>query len=435
MTEEPSPDPYPTPADEEPTPEPGNGPGVPDPVPAPGEIQFVRSEISRQEAPQVAQAELMELVRGNNRFAFDLYGNIRDQDGNLFLSPYSISLALAMTYAGAQGETESQIAEAMNFNLSPDNLHPAFNALDQVLALRGEAPEGEEDRFRLNIVNSLWGQQDYHFLPEYLDLLALHYGAGLRLLDFQAQPERSREVINDWVSEQTEERIEDLLPQGVIDVLTRLVLVNAIYFNAAWANQFDEKDTREASFDLLDGSEIKVSMMNQEAHFGYFRDEDYQVIELPYQGWELSMVILLPDEEHFEAFEAGLDENWLEGALTNLQHTNLDLSMPKFTYESEFMLSQALRQLGMTNAFDERQADFSGMDGSRELYLKEVLHKAFVAVDEEGTEAAAATAVVVGVTSMPPPPVKVEVDRPFIYLIRDMETNTILFLGRVLNPK
>jgi serpin B len=147
------------------------------------------------------------------------------------------------------------------------------------------------------------------------------------------------------------------------------------------------------------------------------------------------MVILLPDEEHFEAFEAGLDENWLEGALTNLQHTNLDLSMPKFTYESEFMLSQALRQLGMTNAFDERQADFSGMDGSRELYLKEVLHKAFVAVDEEGTEAAAATAVVVGVTSMPPPPVKVEVDRPFIYLIRDMETNTILFLGRVLNPQ
>jgi serpin B len=432
MTEEP----YPTPIEEEPTPSPGAYPAPVDPGTRPhaGEIQFISSNVARQEAPDANQAEFNELVLGNNQFAFDLYRTIRDQDGNLFLSPYSISLALAMTYAGARGETEAQMAEAMNFSLPQERLHPAFNALDQALAARGETPEDEDDNFRLNIVNSLWGQQDYHFLPEYLDLLALNYGAGLRLLDFQNQPDPSREIINEWVSEQTEERIEDLLPPGVIDTLTRLVLVNAIYFNATWANQFEERDTQEGTFDLLDGSEVRVPMMNQEAYFGYFRDEDFQVIELPYQGWELSMVILLPDEDQFEEFEAGLDAGQLENALARLQQTNLDLSMPKFTYESEFQLSQALRQLGMIEAFEGNQADFSGMDGTRELYIKEVLHKAFVAVDEEGTEAAAATAVVVGITSMPPPPVEVAVDRPFIYLIRDVETNTILFLGRVLNP-
>jgi serpin B len=436
MIEDPAPDPHPTPVDEEPEPEPGNGPGAiePETPSAPGGIQFVSSEVSRQESPQVAQNELVELVSGNNQFAFDLYGNIRDQEGNLFLSPYSISLALAMTYAGARGETELQMTEAMNFNLPQNRLHPTFNALDQILYARGETPENEDDSFRLSIVNSLWGQQDYPFLPEYLDLLALNYGAGLRLLDFQAQPEPSRQMINEWVSTETEERIENLLPQGVIDELTRLVLVNAIYFNASWANQFNENDTQEASFYLLDGSEISIPTMNQEAYFGYYRADGYQALELPYQGWELSMVILLPDEDYFENFEAGLDEAQLEEALSNLQQTNLALSMPKFTSESEFMLSQALRHMGMIDAFDERQADFSGMDGTLELYLKEVLHKAFIAVDEEGTEAAAATAVVVGVTSMPPPPIVVNVDRPFIYLIRDMETNTILFLGRVLNP-
>jgi serpin B len=425
--QEPAPDPYPTPIDDETTPE---TPSVRPPV---GDIQLVSSNVARQESPQVDQGELGELVRGNNQFAFDLYGTIRDQDGNLFFSPYSISLALAMTYAGAGGDTEGQMAEALNFNLPQERLHPAFNALDQALDARGVALEGE-DNFRLNIVNSLWGQQDYRFLPEYLDLLALNYGAGLQLLDFQTRPEPSRQIINDWVSEQTEERIEDLLPPGVIDELTRLVLVNAIYFNATWASQFNESATREATFDLLDGSEVRVPMMNQEAYFGYFSAEDFQVIELPYQGWELSMVILLPDEDEFERIESGLTAEMLGDVLARLQNTNLDLSMPKFTYESEFQLSQALSQLGMIEAFEGNQADFSGMDGTRELYIKEVLHKAFVAVDEEGTEAAAATAVVAGVTSMPPPPLRVSVDRPFIYLIRDIETNTILFLGRVLNP-
>jgi serpin B len=429
MNNDPEPSPYPTPGEVDPTPVPDSGGAL-----EPANIQFVSSQVSRQEAPYIQTGELQELVQGNNQFAFDLYGAIRNSDGNLFLSPYSISLALAMTYAGARGETEEQMAEAMHFSLRQERLHPGFNALDQALAARGETPDNEDDNFRLNIVNSIWGQQDYQFLPEYLDLLAMNYGAGLRLLDFRGQPEPSRETINEWVSEETEERIQDLLPPGVIDTLTRLVLVNAIYFNATWANQFEERDTQEGTFDLLDGSEVRVPLMNQEAYFGYYRSEDFQVVELPYQGWELSMVILLPDEDQFEAFESGLDARTLEDAVARLQHTNLNLTMPKFTYESEFMLSPALRELGMQDAFTEMQADFSGMDGTRDLYLKEVLHKAFVSVDEEGTEAAAATAVVVGITSMPPEAVEVEIDRPFIYLIRDIETNTILFLGRVLNP-
>jgi serpin B len=397
-------------------------------------IGIAHSENQRIASPEVSPSDFNSLVDGNTAFAFDLYQALRGEQGNLFYSPYSISLALAMTYAGARGETEQQMADTLHFILSQDSLHPAFNSLDQQLASRGKGAKGKDDQgFRLNIVNAIWGQQDYKFLSDYLDVLAENYGAGLRLLDFINEPEESRVTINDWVSDQTEGKIKDLIPQGVIDALTRLVLTNAIYFNAAWLNPFNEKMTHDGTFHLLDGSEVTVPMMHQTESFGYAEGEGYQAVELPYDGSQLSMVILLPEPGNFASFEQSLDADYVGAILTALADKQVALTMPKFEFESEFSLTDTLAAMGMPVAFSDK-ADFSGMTGNRELSITDILHKAFVSVDESGTEAAAATAVVVGLTAVPAQPVQVTLDRPFIFLIRDIETGTILFVGRVMNP-
>jgi serpin B len=395
----------------------------------------MRSDEPRQTPASLPVNELTELVNGNNTFAFDLHRQIRSGSENLFFSPYSISIALAMTYAGARDETAHEMAGAMQFYLPNDSLHPAFNYLDQQLAARGEGAQGKDgEGFRLNVVNAIWGQKGYAFRSEYLDVLARNYGAGLRILDFENQPEPSRVTINDWVEEQTESRIKDLIPQGAIDSLTRLVLTNAVYFNAAWQSQFEESATSSGTFHLIGGNDVTVPMMRQTASFGYGEGSGYQVIELPYDGGELSMVVLLPAEGQFEAFEDSIDNEAYLDVVDSLQWTRLDLTMPKFKMETSFGLNDALAAMGMEQAFDPGRADFSGMDGTRSLYITDVVHKAFVEVDEAGTEAAAATAVIVGTTSMPADPIAVTIDRPFLFLIRDIETGTILFLGRVMNP-
>jgi len=400
---------------------------------APGES--VRSSKPRVAAPEVAAPDLAELVGGNSAFAFDLYQALREKDGNLFYSPYSISLALAMTYAGARGETEQQMAGALHFMLPQERLHPAFNSLDQALASRGEGAQGKDEQgFRLNVVNAIWGQAGYEFLPAFLDLLAENYGAGLRVVDFASAPEEARVTINEWVSQQTEERIKDLLPQGAVDALTRLVLTNAIYFNAAWANPFEEAATHDGPFHLLDGSEVSVPLMKQTEGFGYAEGEGYQAVELPYDGGELAMVVLLPREGQFEEFEGGLDAGRMEQIIGSLEYRQVRLTMPKFEFESEFGLRDTLAGMGMAQAFSE-QADFSGMTGQRDLFISEVVHKAFVSVDEKGTEAAAATAVIMKLTAAVEEPVEVTMDRPFVFLIRDLETGAILFVGRVVEPR
>ena len=397
-------------------------------------VGLAMSDKERLTSPDVASSDITEQVEGNSAFAFDLYQYLRDEDGNLFYSPFSISLAMAMTYAGARGETEEQMAETLQFLLSQEKLHPAFNALDLLLASRGESAEGKDDKgFRLNIVNAIWGQKDYEFLAEFLDVLAENYGAGLRLLDFINAPEESRITINDWVSEQTEGRIKDLIPQGAIDALTRLVLTNAIYFNAAWLNPFEENLTDDAAFHLLGGGEVTVPMMRQTESFGYAEGEGYQAVELLYDGGELSMVILLPEMGRFEAFEDSLDSDYVDSILSGVDYGQVALTMPKFEFESEFGLVDTLDNMGMPAAFSA-QADFSGMNGTRDLAITDILHKAFVSVDEAGTEAAAATAVIIGENAMPGEPVEVTVDRPFVFLIRDIKTDSILFVGRVMNP-
>lgn len=395
----------------------------------------LQSAKPRITSPSVGKADLVTMVEGNSEFAFNLYQVLKDKDGNLFYSPYSISLALAMTYAGARGETQTQMGDALHFLLPQDRLHAAANSLDLELASRGEGAKGKDDKgFRLHIVNAIWGQQDFQFLSEYLDLLAQNYGAGLRTLDFMKEPEQSRMTINDWVSEQTEERIKDLIPQGAINELTRLVLTNAIYFNAAWQYPFNDDATTQGDFFLLNGNRISVPMMRQTESFGYMKGDGYQALELPYDGRELSMVILLPEQGKFASFEALLSKQVVDSIIQKVGYQRIALSMPKFEYESSFGLKQALSTLGMKDAFVPGAADFSGMDGGRDLLIQDVLHKAFVSVDEAGTEAAAATAVVVGVTSLPPEPIEVKVDRPFICLIRDIKTGTVLFVGRVSSP-
>jgi serpin B len=394
--------------------------------------ELIQSDKPRVTSPQVTETD--PLVGGNNTFAFNLYQTLRGENGNLFYSPYSISLALAMTYAGARGETEQQMADTLHFTLSQDRLHSAFNSLDIELGKRGEGAQGKDDEgFRLHIVNALWGQKGYHFLPTFLDVLAENYGAGLRTLDFASAPEESRLIINDWVSDQTEGRIEDLIPQGLIDILTRLVLTNAIYFNATWQYPFNEGATGDGQFYLLDGKEVTVPMMSQTESFGYAEGDNYQAVELPYDGGELSMVILLPHAGQFEAFEESLSAERVSAIVSALGQRQVALAMPKFEFESAFKLKEALMAMGMPVAFTEA-ADFSGMTGVRDLFISEVVHKAFVSVDEAGTEAAAATAVIMKLTALPVAPVEFRANRPFIFLIRDIETGSLLFMGRVLNP-
>jgi len=400
--------------------------------PVAGEV--LESDRERITSPDVSTSEQISLVEGNSAFAFELYQALKGEEGNLFYSPYSISLALAMTYAGARGETAQQMADTLQFLLGQDKLHPAFNWLDAELAQRGEGAEGQDgEEFRLNIVNAIWGQKDYEFLSDFLDVLAENYGAGLRILDFMTETEKSRLTINDWVYDQTEKRIEDLIPQGAIDALTRLVLTNAIYFNAAWAYPFDEDMTGDSFFYLLDGGQVSVPMMKQTESFGFTEGEGYQAVELRYDGGELSMVILLPEAEQFEAFEQTLNAQQVSDIISSLRPIEVSLTMPRFEFDSEFGLKDTLAGMGMPIAFSGA-ADFSGMTGNPELFISDVVHKAFVAVDEAGTEAAAATAVIVGLTAVPPPPIEVTLDRPFIFLIRDIDTGTILFLGRVMNP-
>lgn len=402
-------------------------------VPA-ASANYIQSDKPRITSPTVENSDLDTLVDGNTAFTLNLYQQLKDKEGNIFYSPHSLSVALAMTYAGARGETEQQMAEALSFYLSQDRLHPAFNYLDQLLASRGEGAEGKDDEgFRLNIVNDIWGQKDFSFLADFLDTLAENYGAGLRILDFINAPEESRVAINDYISEKTEDKIKDLIPEGVIDPMTRLVLTNAIYFNAAWLYPFSEDLTSDGIFYLLDGGEVTVPMMHQGESLGYTEGNGYQAVELKYDGEELSIDILLPDSGQFDNFETALDAELLNDIINNLESKHVELTLPKWEYESSFMMKEVLKAMGMPIAFTDA-ADFSGMTGKRDLYIDEVIHKAFVSVDEAGTEAAAASAVIMQLTAMPTDTAVVTVDRPFIYLIRDIETGDILFFGRVVNP-
>jgi serpin B len=400
--------------------------------------KVVQSNTARDQSPQVADSDLNELVSGNNQFAFDMYRQSTAQADNLFYSPYSISIALAMVSAGAGGDTAAQMAQALHFTLPPDRLHPAFNRLALELASRSKV-EGLKpgEVFQLNVANSLWGQAGFVFERPFLDVLALNYGAGMRLVDYQKDAEAARKEINDWVSGSTNQRIKDLIPPGVLDALTRLVLANAVYFKGAWSSPFDAHLTQPDTFHVLDGSSVPVAMMSQSTRLDAMQGDGYRAVEMPYAGGQLSMLVLLPDAGRLADVEQGLSAGLVAETIASMQRVEVDLQIPKFKMEWSAELSQGLKALGMTDAFDPARADFSGMDGERDLFLSLILHKAFVSVDENGTEAAAATAAAVEAMAMPGNPAEpfhFRADRPFLFLIRDNPTGTILFLGRVMNP-
>ncbi|MBN2388955.1 MAG: serpin family protein [Anaerolineales bacterium] len=402
-------------------------PAVPDPV---------HSSLQRETAPNVTSGDLQTLVAGNNAFTVDLYQTLRSKDGNLFCSPFSISLALAMTRAGAGGRTGEQMDAVLHFRLPPERLHPAYNALDLELARRGQSDDQDDEPLQLNIANGVWAQQEHPFLPEYLDLLAVNYGAGIHPADFVANADAVRQEINTWISDGTHGRIEDLIPPGALSPLTRMVLANAIYFKADWQMPFPSDNTNQAPFFRLDGTVVQVEMMHNRAYLPYARGENFRAVELPYVGGTAAMDILVPDEGQLAAFEAGLDAETLAMILAELQPVEVELGLPTFTFRSQFSLAGQLAGLGMPEAFDPARADFSGMDGLRDLFISDVIHQAFVAVDEEGTEAAAATAVIMMAGAAPPSDegVRLIIDRPFLFLIRDIPSGQILFIGRVLDP-
>lgn len=392
------------------------------------EVYVAKSRL-RASTPEL-EDEIAKLVAGNNRFALDLYGKLRSRDGNLFFSPYSISTALAMTYAGAGGTTAEQIRQTLALEGDVRQVADAYQALSQMLT--SEAASG----IQLSVANRLWGQQGYGFLPDFLRLTREDFGAPLAELDF-AQTDQARAAINDWVAAATQGKIGELIPPGALDAMTRLVLTNAIYFKGGWTEPFEKKHTREAPFFAAPDRQVKTPMMHRQDRFGYRQQDGLQTLELPYGNDELSMLVLLPEKQDGLAeLEAALTADKLAEWTTRLGRPEVSVFLPKFKVEAEFNLNETLSALGMPAAFSNA-ADFSGMSSHEGLKIAAVLHKAYVDVNEEGTEAAAATGVIMMPTAMPQPqriPV-FRADHPFLFLIRDNRTGEILFIGRVTEPK
>jgi serpin B len=382
---------------------------------------------------QTSSADEAQAVKGSNAFAVDLYGHLRRQPGNLFFSPESISTAFAMAYAGARGETATQMAAVFHFTLPQDRLQPAMGAL-----LAGmNAPHKS---YELRVADALWAQQDENFLPDYLKLLRENYGAGFHRVDFPTAPEAVRGEINRWIERQTNNKIKNLIGPGTLTRATRLVLTNAIYFKGDWRDQFAKTDTKDEDFYLLASRPVKRPMMHRTGGYRYFDGGTFQELELPYAGADLAMVVLLPNDraglpELEQAFTAPSAMKWIDSLKPA---PKVILTLPRFTMTRQFELNGALAKMGMPRAFSNA-ADFSGMTGKPGFTISAAIHKAFIDVNEKGTEAAAATSTVMRATAMrrpmpEPPPIIFRADHPFLFLIRDMRSGSILFLGRVIDP-
>lgn len=389
-----------------------------------------RSAEVRVAAPEVSPADALQLAADNRAFAVDLYQVVRGTSaGNLILSPASISIALAMLYGGSAGATATEIARATHFGLPPQRLHPAFDALDLAL---DTPPTGASGTFRLSVVNAIWGQAGFAFLPSYLDLLAESYGAGLRLVDFLAAPEPARATIDSWVSDQTNHKIPMLLSAGSIGSDTRLVLTNAVYFLGDWATPF-ESHSPPGTFHAPGGDVTVAKMMSGPKSLSIWGGDGWRAAALPYVGDTTSMIVVVPDAGTFDTFESALTGDSLGAILAAASSATAGaVTLPGFDFKTDTDLPPALEALGVRQAFDPSLADLSGIDGSRDLYVSNVLHQATIAVDEKGTEASAATAVVIATRAVLLD--TLIVDRPFLFFIRHDPTGAILFQGRVLDP-
>ena len=383
-------------------------------------------------APGAARGETQPLVQGNTAFALDLYGRLKGAQPNIFFSPYSISTCLAMAYDGARGETAKQMADVFRFSNDPQQLNAGF------AALQGQLNQaGKESGIQLNVANALWAQQGHPFLPAFLKAAREDYQANVNQANFRTSAEAARSEVNDWVARKTEERIKDILPPGSVDPMTRLILVNAIYFKGAWASPFKANETHPLPFHTSATAQVQTPMMHQTEGAKYMENDTLQAVELPYRGFGLSMVVLLPRKvDGCAELENRLSPEFLSNTLAETKEQKVEIFLPRFKQDSSFKLNGPLEKMGMGDAFSP-SADFSGMDATRQLYISAVFHKAWVDVNETGTEAAAATATTMRALAMmkplAPPPV-FRADHPFIFLIRDTHSGSILFLGRLAQP-
>ncbi|HVS35534.1 MAG TPA: serpin family protein [Gemmataceae bacterium] len=369
------------------------------------------------------------VVKGDAAFALDLYAKLRTEDGNLFFAPHSISAALAMTRGGARGDTAAEMDRGLHFTLPQERLHAAFAALGR--QINGD-PADKKRGYQLSTANALWGQKGYGFSPDFLQLVRDNYGGGFRELDFAGATEEARQTVNAWVEQQTNDKIKELLQKGDLTGNTKLVLTNAIYFKGDWASRFKKDRTLDAPFHVAADKSVNVPLMNQEGSFRFFYGDNMEALELPYAGDELSMVLLLPHKiDGLADLEKALTPQNLDGWLGKLRKVDeVEVSIPRFKMTSRFELKDTLRDMGMPTAFSEA-SDFSGFTGGPNgLHIAHVIHKAYVDVNEEGAEAAAATAVVSD-DSAPP---QFRADHPFLFLIRNRRSGAILFLGRMTDP-
>ena len=371
-----------------------------------------------------------DAAASGNAFACDLYHQLRGVDGNLFFSPSSISTALAMTYAGARGGTAREMAGTLRLPDRQKDVHMAYAGLLEELA------PGEDATHTLRVVNRLWGQEGFPLLPEFLMTVRAYYEGGYTPVNFEGATEKARLTINDWVAHETEDKILDLLQPGTIDAGTRLVLTNAVYFYGLWQKAFEPRATADGPFHTSDGREVTTPFMRQVEQFDLGEAEGLRVLRLPYEGEDLSCYILLPDaRDGLAELESRLDAETLDGWLSSVTQQRVHCILPRFELTSQFDLGETLAGMGMPEAFSGR-ADFSGITGRRGLFISKVVHKAFVDVNEEGTEAAAATAVAIKLSCVPDmePSVDFRADHPFLFLIRHEGTGAVLFMGRLADP-
>ena len=391
---------------------------------------------------------LLSMALSSNDFGLDLYRQLAaGKTGNLFCSPSSIHTALTMTFAGARGNTEDQMAGVLHLPrfgavaMGPEAVEKLKRRSQQHVhhsytRFLNQLQPGKDAGYQLSVANALWGQKGAKWLPEFLKIQKNNYGAPLQEVDFKTATEDARKTINGWVEDKTKDKIKDLLQPGVLTGATRLVLTNAIYFKGFWATQFKKSRTREMPFKLGGGKTVKAPMMFQNHTFGYAADDSVQVLSMPYRGKDLSMLVVLPKKvDGLKDVEGKLSAKQLDGWVGRLRQRKVDVYLPRYKMTSQFSLNNVLTKMGMADAFDPNKADLSGMSGSRNLFISAVVHKAFVDVNEEGTEAAAATAVVIALKSAPAMPLIFRADHPFLFLIRHNNSGAILFLGRVMNPK
>ena len=391
---------------------------------------FVTPHISY--AKSCASSEEVDtLVSSNNNFTFSLYKHLSsaNPEDNVFFSGFSISCALSMAYVGAAGNTEAQMAKVLEFALPKEKINKAFRNLLYEINKGGKG-------YILEIANALWGDKGYNFLHSFLDAIEKYYGGGFYRVDFRGDPEGSREKINKWVEKKTREKIKNLLPPGSITALTRLVITNAIYFKGDWMSPFEKENTQKMPFYTLDNYQIDVPMMYQKEKFEYMEERGkFKLIALPYSNEKLSMVIVLPNKrDGVSELEQEFTWDMLEDALIRTRKREVDVYIPKFKMEKMYDLVDPLSDMGMTDAFTNR-ADFSNMEPKKELYITNVIHKAYIDVNEKGTEAAAATGVVIALrAAVPYEPLVFKADHPFLYFIIHNPTGQILFMGKVVDP-